>query len=836
MSDVSFNANDYEATTTSTAHSTFTSNTTNTPKTTNGRSASRSKRHPASSAAAASFPYYCAEVNAPVKPILLESLLHDQTLASSPAAAAVNYYYRSEVRGEENEQNQKQKSSKVTFESAVHFDPNPLYLTVLIVCIANLMGFLMTVGKIGAASTAAATTAFSRSSALLSNSATTSLSTSTPFQIYLDLFSIGIAFALATLPSLLVHTTFARVKVSGAAIFVWAIRLTLVRLARLHQHFYHHNDPRIDPWLQSKYGLLVYCCTSALWGLLLLLPHALGTTSSSLGNRKFLWVGVLYFILGFVIEAVADYQKYQFHQDSPHQFCHVGLWAYAQQPNYSGEILVWLGIFCMNVSSLVDDVVMEHDNGEWAKNSGGSMSSKKEESNYSKKKFGILNETRRLLLSYWRVAIAFLSPLFVTVNLYGQATGRPISLHLYEWTGVGRNQNRHGLARSPLGRRGRDYYRDEQYSYQNNQHGKRRMISALELARDKYGYGVEPVYTAYVDTVPVLLGLTPPSDARTHGQYKLHAHAWMEPFDVSKYLTKDDNESDEDESYFRHKKERSRIDEFSTKKRKDLSRRGSRRRRRQPAWKQWLDNINNNRRERQRKREEERRIEEELLRQEEEHKRELRRQKQEQQEKQRLQPRYGRRKNDFYYHDDESYHHHNYRGNQEWDQISMYGESGPRDDRSHRRHHDNAAEKESLPRKDDLNRQNHHNHHRQDRHSHTVKLEAFSDGQHNVREDKTMSSAEAGTYDEGSGQDTLAINEILHSLKEKKKKEKEDGAKEKVVVAEEPASPALPPSLLDRRLPASARLAELRRLLETERMSQEKDDLEQSTKQDDDEL
>jgi len=572
---------------------------------------------------------------------------------------------------------------------------------------------------------------------------------------------------------------------------------------------------------------LVYCCTSALWGLLLLLPHALGTTSSSLGNHKFLLAGIFYFFLGFVIETVADYQKYQFHQDTPHQFCHVGLWAYAQQPNYSGEILVWLGIFCMNVSSLVDDVVMEDDNGEWGKNSGGGSSSSKKVENYTRQKFGVWNEIRRFLLSYWRVAIALLSPLFVAVNLYGQATGRPISLHLYEWTGVGRNQNRHGLARSQLGRRGRDYYRDDQYSYQNIQHDKRRMISALELARDKYGYGIESVYTAYVDTVPVLLGLTPPSAAQTHGHYKLHPHTWMEPFDATKYQTNDDYDSDEDESYYGQQKERKRIDEFSTKKRKDSSRRGSRRRR-HPAWKQWLDNINNNRRERQRKREEERRIEEELVRQEAEYKLELHRQKQEQQEQQQRQARYGRRKNEFYYHDDDPYHHQNYRG---WDQNRKYGERGPRDDRSHPRHHDDAAEKAARSRQDHFNRINHQ---RQDRHNLTAKPEAFSDSHNIAKEDKTMSSAEAGTYEEGNGQDTLAINEIFHAPEEKKKKE--ERAKDEVVVTAELASPALPPSLLDRRLPASTRLAELRRLLETERMSQEKDDIEHSTKRDDDEL
>jgi len=90
---------------------------------------------------------------------------------------------------------------------------------------------------------------------------------------------------------------------------------------------------------------------SFLWGVLCSLPHTLGTTSPLPGNRNITLVGLGMFVLGFLVEATADFQKWQFKQQSE-SFCSVGLWRYSQHPNYFGNLLLWCGILVMNAPAL----------------------------------------------------------------------------------------------------------------------------------------------------------------------------------------------------------------------------------------------------------------------------------------------------------------------------------------------------------------------------------------------------------------------------------------------------------------------------------------------------
>ena len=66
------------------------------------------------------------------------------------------------------------------------------------------------------------------------------------------------------------------------------------------------------------------------------------------------YFGLFVFIIGFVVEIIADMQKSQFRKDpnNKDQFIQHGLWAYSRHPNYFGEITLWLGIAIMSFSSL----------------------------------------------------------------------------------------------------------------------------------------------------------------------------------------------------------------------------------------------------------------------------------------------------------------------------------------------------------------------------------------------------------------------------------------------------------------------------------------------------
>ena len=96
-----------------------------------------------------------------------------------------------------------------------------------------------------------------------------------------------------------------------------------------------------------------------MWGVVCSLPHTLTLglppvkPVRSLGVLGF--TGVALFALGFGIETLSDFQKYNFKQEAANRgkFCDTGLWASSQHPNYFGNLCLWGGIFLLNFPVLV---------------------------------------------------------------------------------------------------------------------------------------------------------------------------------------------------------------------------------------------------------------------------------------------------------------------------------------------------------------------------------------------------------------------------------------------------------------------------------------------------
>ena len=59
------------------------------------------------------------------------------------------------------------------------------------------------------------------------------------------------------------------------------------------------------------------------------------------------YVGWTIWLAGFLLESIADYQKYIFRGDPANQnrWINQGLWSIVRHPNYLGEILLWFGLF-----------------------------------------------------------------------------------------------------------------------------------------------------------------------------------------------------------------------------------------------------------------------------------------------------------------------------------------------------------------------------------------------------------------------------------------------------------------------------------------------------------
>jgi steroid 5-alpha reductase family enzyme len=68
----------------------------------------------------------------------------------------------------------------------------------------------------------------------------------------------------------------------------------------------------------------------------------------------FALVGGALWLLGFILEVIADGQKRAFRRDPGNEgaFIQSGLWALCRHPNYLGEILLWLGVALVAVPVL----------------------------------------------------------------------------------------------------------------------------------------------------------------------------------------------------------------------------------------------------------------------------------------------------------------------------------------------------------------------------------------------------------------------------------------------------------------------------------------------------
>ena len=137
-----------------------------------------------------------------------------------------------------------------------------------------------------------------------------------------------------------------------SCVAIWAIRLGSFLFMRIHKA---GEDRRFR---EIKTNFTRFFMTWTLQGMwvsmcLLCVLTALSSYSGIIMNNVF-YIGLLIFIIGFIIEVVADHQKTVFRKDvnNKDKFISTGLWSYSRHPNYLGEILLWFGVAIMSFSSL----------------------------------------------------------------------------------------------------------------------------------------------------------------------------------------------------------------------------------------------------------------------------------------------------------------------------------------------------------------------------------------------------------------------------------------------------------------------------------------------------
>ena len=134
-------------------------------------------------------------------------------------------------------------------------------------------------------------------------------------------------------------------------VVIWSLRLSGFLYLRIHRT---GKDGRFDQLKTSPIRFLVPWTLQGLWVFLTMIVVIVINTQADLGPELGIWdgVGLLIWILGFGIEAVADYQKTVFNSESNNQgkWIESGLWSYSRHPNYLGEILLWTGIAFFGIS------------------------------------------------------------------------------------------------------------------------------------------------------------------------------------------------------------------------------------------------------------------------------------------------------------------------------------------------------------------------------------------------------------------------------------------------------------------------------------------------------
>ena len=209
--------------------------------------------------------------------------------------------------------------------------------------------------------------------------------------LHLDLLGTG-AFTIASIPGILAPSSL-RVLLSSGAVAIWGTKLASFLFFRALKV---KTDVRLDETLSTTSGTASFWFISFLWGVICSLPHTIGTTSTSAGNPITLAIGSAVYVLGLATETKADYQKWVFKKQNPGKFCNEGLWSISQHPNFFGNLLLWAGIYIMNIDGLIQPM-----------NEGESILS--------------------VLTGSWKAWVALLSPLFMWSLFYGQSSGAILS-------------------------------------------------------------------------------------------------------------------------------------------------------------------------------------------------------------------------------------------------------------------------------------------------------------------------------------------------------------------------------------------------------------------------
>jgi len=127
---------------------------------------------------------------------------------------------------------------------------------------------------------------------------------------------------------------------------IWALRLGGYLFYRIKKM---KKDRRFDNFRGNWMGFLKFWVLQSLSIWIIALPAMVFMLTD---DPAYWWPGLIIWGVGFILETVADAQKFAFKQKHPDKFMDKGLFSVVQFPNYTGEMLCWIGVFLFTIPSL----------------------------------------------------------------------------------------------------------------------------------------------------------------------------------------------------------------------------------------------------------------------------------------------------------------------------------------------------------------------------------------------------------------------------------------------------------------------------------------------------
>lgn len=144
----------------------------------------------------------------------------------------------------------------------------------------------------------------------------------------------------------------ARAWIVFGLVIIWAVRLGTFLFTRILKE---GKDGRFDDLKPNFMSFLTVWTLQGLW-VSISLSAALVIICGPLKKPLdiFAIIGLAVWLIGFILEAVADAQKskWRANPDNKGKFIRSGLWSISRHPNYMGEMMIWIGIAIIAVPVL----------------------------------------------------------------------------------------------------------------------------------------------------------------------------------------------------------------------------------------------------------------------------------------------------------------------------------------------------------------------------------------------------------------------------------------------------------------------------------------------------